>query len=209
MAWEPGRRSDRKGSFQRPLMVRGGRGREQGRDPKSTGGDGEAAPYLAQVCSMFQALSLLSGCRSPGGGHSPGRYQALPRSLQRKKPESLPPPQLLLALAPEEDRDLLSAFWRERADRPRPRPRLTVRPAPGRDCSREVAERCCCGRAQAPGTLAPSLRRDWLARADPHQLSCQPRVSRGGAPCNPGPAQVTRRGTHPLASTASLADSEE
>lgn len=104
--------SDRRESFQMPLMVRGGKGREQGRDPKSTGGDEEAAPYLAQVCSMFQALSSLSGCRSPGGGHSPGRYQALPRSLQRKKPESLPPPQLLLA--PAEDRDLFSAFWRER-----------------------------------------------------------------------------------------------
>lgn len=98
---------------------------------------------------------------------------------------------------------------RERTDRPRPRPRLTVRPAQGRDCSREVAGRCCCGRAQAAGALAPRLRRDWLARADPHQLSCQPRVSGGGAPCNPGPAQVTRRGTHPPASTASLADSEE
>lgn len=188
-------------------MVRGGRGREQGKDPKSTGGDGEAAPYLAQVCSMFQALSSLSGGRSPGGGHSPGRYQALPRSLQRKKPESLPPPQLL-APAPAEDRDLLSAFWRERADRPRPRPRprLTVRPEQGRDCSPEVAGRCCCGRAQAAGALSPRLRRDWLAGADPHQLSCQPRASGGGAPCNPGPAQVTRLGTHPPASTASLAE---
>lgn len=50
-----------------PLMVRGGKGREQGRDPKSTGGDEEAAPYLAQVCSMFQALSSLSrGAAHPG-----------------------------------------------------------------------------------------------------------------------------------------------
>lgn len=159
---------------------------------------------------MIQAISSLSGRSSPGSGHSPGRYQTLPRSLQRKKPETLPPPQLLLA--PAKERGLLSVFWRERADRPRPHPQLTVRWAQGRDCSREVAGRCCCCcccRAQASGTLAPRLRRDWLARADPHQLSCQPRVSGGGAPCSPGPAQVTRRGTHPPTSTASLAGSEE
>lgn len=149
--------SDRKESFQRPLMVRGGKGREQGRDPKSTGGDEEAAPYLAQVCSMFQALSSLSGRRSPGGGHSPGRYQALPRSLQRKKPESLPPPQLLLA--PAEDRDLFSAFWRERENRSAPAApsangapgtrqglfsgggwTLLLRPSPGRGRTRSQAE---------------------------------------------------------------------
>jgi hypothetical protein len=103
----------------------------------------------------------------------------------------------------------LSAFWRERVDRPQPHPKLTVLWVQGRDCSREVAGRRC-RRAQAAGAHAPRLRRDWLARADPHQLSCQPRGSRGGAPRSPGPAQVTRRrGTHPPAPTASLEGSKD
>lgn len=158
---------------------------------------------------MIQALSSLSGCRSPRGGRSPGRCQALPRSLQRKKPESLRPPQLLLAPVPGEGTRSALCFLRERVDRPQPHPKLTVLWVQGRDCSREVAGRRC-RRAQAAGAHAPRLRRDWLARADPHQLSCQPRGSRGGAPRSPGPAQVTRRlGTHPPAPTASLEGSKD
>lgn len=147
---------------------------------------------------MIQALSSLSGRRSPGGGRSPGRYQALPRSLQRKKPESLPPPQLHLAPAPGEGTRFALCFLDRKRERrsARPHPQLTVRRVQGRDCSLEVAGHCCRRRAQAAGAHSPRLRRDWLARADQHQLSCQPRVSGGGAPCSLGPAQVTRRGTH-------------
>lgn len=156
------------------------------------------------------ALLALSGCRSPRGGRSPGRCQALPRSLQRKKPESLPPPQLLLAPVPGEGTRSLSCFLKRASRSASAAPSANgVFWVQGRDCSREVAGRRCRRRAQAAGAHAPRLRRDWLARADPHQLSCQPRVSGGGAPSSPGPAQVTRRGTHPPASTASLEGQED
>lgn len=66
MGWEPGRRS---GSAQRPLTVRDGRGREQGRDPKS-----QAA----------REKPLLPG---PGLLHDPGDLLALGAQLTREWPQ--------------------------------------------------------------------------------------------------------------------------
>ena len=169
--------------------------------------------YLAHVCSIFQALSLLAGRSSPGSGSSLGKWEAWPSNLQRKEPC---PPQPPLSVSAESS---APCFRKPRLTWPDLQ--LTVLGHKGgtvlsRKPTGGAAPRAVWG-AGARGSAALRARtpgwHHWLARVARHQLSCQPRGEAGlpaASVLGPPRPQVTAAAwTHPSVFPAWMMLAEE
>lgn len=190
------------------LLLKGARGVGGGGTISGMRGESSGSPTSSTSAPFSRRFPHSQGAPHPGGEAAWDNANPSPRISSAKSSSfSLPSSSF-----PRRRREGAARSLLLQKPLPRPQLQLTVRREQGRDRygrKRDVERSGARSRRQSwgrrrPGaararSLAPRLRRDWLALAAPHRLSCQPRGGAGGGRgsrsrrAGAGPAQVVRR----------------